>query len=76
MPNIIIESAPLDFLAKAKSDFDSFLRDSRGMPTVSILPLFGDSSKVYNCIDNTLVNPIDDSTITLCRNQVLTITCI
>jgi hypothetical protein len=56
---------PLDFYDRAKQDIDTFLRDDAGEPTISIRPLFRDVSKFFECIDKTIINPLDDRTLAL-----------
>jgi len=58
-------SVPLDFYDRAKGDVDTFLRDDAGEPTISIHPLFRDVSKLFESIDKTISNPLDDRTLTL-----------
>jgi hypothetical protein len=57
--------APVDFYSRAKSDFDTFLRDLAGEPCLSIKPLFDDPAKINSCIDKTIINPLDDTTLQL-----------
>lgn len=56
---------PVDFITQARTDADNFSRDLLGVPTLSLKPLFDDISKVYSCVDKSLVNPFSENTLTL-----------
>lgn len=58
-------NVPIDFITQARTDADNFSRDLLGVPTLSLKPLFDDISKVYSCVDKSLVNPFSENTLTL-----------
>lgn len=64
-PQIEIIEVPQDFYNAFKNNFDDAARDIGGWPTASLKPLFQDVTGVFGCIDYSLANPLDESTMTL-----------
>lgn len=64
-PDIEIVEVPQDFYHAFKSNFDDAARDIGGWPTASIKPLFQDVTGIFGCMDYTISNPLDESTMTL-----------